>query len=1014
MNKLLQTIFFSVAILLPALVLGQRTITGTVTNAEDGEGISGATVRLKDSNRGALTSESGAYSIEVPSEGGILIFSFVTLETKEVPIGDDDVVNVTLGFNLSLMDEVVVVGYGTQKRSTISGSVSTISAEELTETPILRVEQALQGRAAGIQVAQNSGSPGSALSVRIRGAGTIGDSEPLYVVDGIPVGGLDFLNVNDIESVSVLKDAASAAIYGARAANGVVLITTKQGKKNQKAIISYDGYYGTQSTWKKMNLLNAREYAILANEAYIAAGRLPLSEFANPDALGEGTDWQDAIFGNAPIQNHQVSVSGGNEKNTYAISANYFDQQGIVGGEKSAFDRITIRMNNTYQATNKLKIGTNLNFITLNRSAMAENNEFSTPLVRALNMDPITPVRLEDGTFAASLYSDTDIRNPVNQMAIASDNWNTNRVVGSLYGEYEIIEGLKFRSAFNLDATFANRKVFNPTYQLYTTTGQAAANEQNLVSSVLVENPRWRTWLWENTLTYTKTIADRHNITLLGGYSSQKGLTEGLGGVKSDLPGNDPDAAYIGNARDRESEGAYDWITEESWVSYIARVNYDYENRYLLSVTARRDGSSKFGENNRFGFFPSVSLGWVLSNESFFKSEAITFLKVRGSWGQNGNDRIGAYQFTSVVNTGQNYTFGADEVITNGSAPVSASNPNLRWETVVQSDLGIDLGLFNDKITFTTDLFLKQTRDMLVTIPILDHIGAEPSAQNAGTVENRGLELALEYKELIGDFRFSLGGNIAFIQNQITSLGSGGQPIISGFLQSANGFIARTEVGYPIASFYGYVTDGIFQDREEIAQHAFQDGAEPGDIRFVDLNEDGTINEQDQTFIGNPTPDFTYGVTGSASFKGLDFSFFLQGTYGNDIYSGYTRYDFTYINVPNWRLNRWTGPGTSDSEPRVTLSDPNQNARISDRFVEDGSYMRVKNVQLGYTFPEDLTEKFNISKLRFYVSGNNLFTFTQYRGLDPEIGTRGSLEIGIDRGFYPQARSVLGGVNLSF
>ncbi|MDX2247462.1 MAG: TonB-dependent receptor [Bacteroidia bacterium] len=1009
------SLFILFGMLIGNVLLAQSiSITGQVTSGEDGSGIAGATVRVKNTAIGTLTDDNGNYRIDVPGKGVTLIFSYVTLESQEIEVGENTVVNVVMGVNVALMDEVVVIGYGTQKRSTISGSVSTINAAELTELPSLRIEQALQGRAAGIQVAQNSGSPGSALSVRIRGTGTIGDSEPLYVVDGIPVGGLDFLNVNDIESVSVLKDAASAAIYGARAANGVVLITTRQGKKNQKAVIAYDGYYGTQSTWKKLNLLNAREYAILANEAYIAAGRIPLPQFSNPDALGEGTDWQDAIFTNAPIQSHQISITGGNDRNTYAVSGNYFNQEGIIGADKSAFERLTLRINNTFQATDRLKLGSNLNIISLQRSAMPENNEFATPLVRALNMDPITPVTLDDGTFAASLYSDTDIRNPANQIALASDNWLSNRIVGSLFAEYQLIEGLNFRSAFNLDATFARRKLFSPAYQLYTTTGQAAANEQNLLSSILVENPRWRTWIWENTLTYTKTFAEKHNFTFLGGYSRQEGITEGLGGVKADLPSNDPDAAYIGNARDRESEGAYDWITEEAWVSYIARVNYDYENRYLLSLTARRDGSSKFGENNRFGFFPSVSLGWVVSNESFFKVPAINFLKVRASWGQNGNDRIGAYQFTSVVNTGQNYTFGENEVITNGSAPVSASNPNLRWETVIQSDLGIDLGMLNDRITFTTDLFLKQTRDMLVTIPILDHIGAEPSAQNAGTIENKGIEFAAEYNEKIGELRFSLGGNIAFIQNSVTSLGNGGQPVITGFLQSANGFISRTEVGHPVASFYGYVTDGIFQTQEEVAQHAFQDGAEPGDIRFRDLNDDGIVNEADQTFIGNPTPDFTYGITGSVSYKGIDLNFFLQGTQGNDIYQGYTRYDFTYINVPNWRLNRWTGTGTSDDEPRVILTDPNQNARISDRFVEDGSYMRVKNVQLGYTFPQNLTEKIKVNKLRLYVSGNNLFTLTGYRGLDPEIGTRGSLEIGIDRGFYPQARSILGGLNLSF
>ncbi len=996
----------------------QITVTGTVTSADDGLGIIGATVLVKGSNAGTVTDFDGAYEIEAPDESAILVFSYTGMKTQEIQVGAQRTIDVTMLSDVAILDEVVVVGYGTQKRSNISGAVSTITSDEITETPVLRAEQALQGRTAGVQVAQNSGSPGAPLTVRVRGVGTINNSDPLYIVDGVPVEGIDFLNPNDIESMNVLKDAASAAIYGSRGANGVVLITTKGGKKNQEGRISYDAYYGVQSPWRMLNLLDAREYAILSNEAHIAAGQQPLPEFSDPDALGEGTDWLDAIFQDAPIMSHQLTLAGGSERSTYTISGNYFTQDGIVGGEKSGFERITFRLNGTHDVKDWLTVGAKVGITNLQRSFLPENNEFTTPLVRALNMDPVTPVRKSDGTFAYSVYSDTDIVNPVNAIENTFDDWTSNRLVGAVFGELKIMEGLTLRSTYSTDVTFARRDIFRPRFDLSIdpNVGDAPAGERNLINSVALEQNEWKNWQWENVLTYNRLFGQQHNVTVTLGTTALQNRQDFSGGSNTNLPTNDPDDAFISNTIDPiESQGAYAGAEESALFSVFGRVNYELANKYLFTGTLRADGSSRFGANNRFGYFPSFSAGWKISEENFFQFDPISVLKLRASWGQNGNDRIGNYTFTTVVLAGQNYTFGSEEIITNGSVPLTAANPDLRWETVTQSNVGLDVELYDGKFNLITDYYIKETTDMLYAAPIPLVAGTDAPVRNIGSVRNEGFELSLQYRNFESAFTYSIGGNIAFVANEVVSLGEGGDPISTGRVQSANAFASRTEVGHPIASFYGYVTDGIFQTQEEVAEHAFQtENTAPGDIRFVDLNNDGVIDLNDQTFIGDPTPDFTYGFTADFGYKNFDLSLFVQGVQGNEIYNSTVRYDFTYVNRPESVLNRWTGPGTSDFEPRVNLNDPNQNARVSDRFVEDGSFVRLKNIQLGYSLPANLLQRFGLQKFRVYVSAQNLLTITDYSGLDPEIGAFNALEIGLDRGFYPQARTFLGGVNVSF
>lgn len=1003
----------------PLDVLAQIQVTGQVISGEDGEPIIGASVSVQDSRLGTITDIDGNFSLSVPDAESVLIFSYLGMVPQEITVGDQRTFSITLEPSSSMLNEVVVVGYGTQQRSKISGAVSTVSAEEIQATPILRAEQALQGRTAGVLVTQNSGSPGSPLMVRIRGVGTINNSDPLYIVDGIPVEGIDFLNPNDIESINVLKDAASAAIYGARGANGVVLINTFSGVNGRDGQVNFHSYYGMQSPWKTLNLLDAREYAILSNEAHIAAGRSPLPEFANPDALGEGTDWLGELFQPAPMSSHQLSIQGGNAKSSYVLSGNYFSQDGIVGGSKAGFDRITARLNTRNQVKSWLTVGNSLSYTSLKRRFLPENNEFTTPLVRAMNMDPVTPVRKPDGTYAYSNYSDTDIVNPLNQIDQTHDRWNSERIVGAIFAELKPIAGLTIRSAFSIDYTFATRNTFFPKFDLSVdpVISDAPAGEKRLINTVALGNNTWKNWQWENVATYEFAIQSRHNFGFTLGTTALYNRAEYSGGANTNLPSNDPADAFIANTIDPiTAQSAFSGADESSLLSVFGRINYDFNGKYLASVTLRGDGSSRFGANNRYGYFPSISAGWVLSEEYFWNSSFVNFFKIRASWGQNGNDRIGNYSFTTVVLPGQNYVFGPDNVITSGSVALRASNPDLRWETITQTDIGLDVEFLNGKFNFVTDYYIKNTSDMLYAIPVLLTSGTEPPVQNIASVSNRGWELALNYRDYESNLQYSFGGNITFLQNEVTDLGPGGLPVIAGRIQSANANVTRTVVGGQIGAFYGYVTDGIFQNQQEVNEHAFQsEGTRPGDIRFMDLNGDGVIDELDQDFIGSPIPKLLYGFTAEIKYKGFDMQMFWQGTYGNDIYNATVRYDFTYVNRPESALERWTGPGTSNFEPRANLFDPNQNARVSDRFVEDGSFIRLKNLQVGYTIPEATSSRLGLASCRIYVSGQNLLTFTRYSGLDPEIGQIGSsLELGIDKGFYPQARVLLAGINVNF
>jgi TonB-linked SusC/RagA family outer membrane protein len=1001
---------------------GSTTIAVSGTVVEGDMPLPGVSVTVKGSYAGTSTDLDGKFSLSVAS-GSTLVFSYIGYLRQEVTVTNTVTdLKVTLKPDVAGLEEAIVIGYGNQQRSKISGAVTTVDIKEATSIPVLRTEQALQGRAAGVQVTQNSGQPGSTQTIRIRGLGSINNSDPLFIVDGIPSGGIDYLNPSDIESISILKDAASTAIYGARGANGVVLITTKKGSRNSKATLTYDSYVGIQEPWKHMALLNAEEYAVLMNESRAAAGLPALAGLTDPAGLGEGTDWQEAMFQTAPMANHSVLYTNGTETSSLAMGASHFSQDGIIGGEKGRFERTTFRVNSEQQAGDRFRVGQNVTFTHIKRNALAENNEFSTPVLRALNIDPVTPVTRLDGTYAYTDYIDSDIVNPINQIEQTFDNWTTNRFVGNVFGEVDLMPSLKFRSSVNVDLALGSQKIFFPTFDLalYPGDPNRPATEFREVNSLIRAENKWSTWQWENTLTYTKEFDNEDKLQVIAGYSALESRSTSITASRDSLATNDPNYAFLSNSLNVEPQipRASDGISETAWIGQFVRATYDLGNEWSLMGTLRYDGSSRFGLNNRFGMFPSFSAAWNLTERPWFdEKEWIDFFKVRGSWGRNGNAEIGDYAYNPIVVNGLNYTFGSEQNQTIGSGPVAIANPDLKWETGEQINLGVDADFLDGRWNLIFDIYEKNTRDMLAYVPNPGTAGLEPGPSNVASARNRGAELAIGYQGGEGDFTYNINGNISMYRNEVTDLGapvdSLNQPIFTGNVFGSGDFVAITNIGLPIASFYGFETAGIFQTDAEAAASS-QSNAVAGDVIFVDQNDDGVINNEDKVVIGNPHPDFTYGFTAGATWKNFDANLFLQGSHGNDVYMGMFRYDLNTTNLPISALGRWTGEGSSNDIPRMTHSDLNQNNRVSDRFIEDGSYLRIKSLMLGYTLPSDVLDRAGISKLRVYASANNLFTFTKYSGLDPEIGTRGTLEIGIDRGFYPSPRIYNLGINVTF
>ncbi len=1019
-----------------AFTYAQVTVTGNVTESSTGDPLPGANVLIKGTTLGTQTDMEGNFSIEI-NPGSTLVISYIGFKDFEMMITDATRIQVSLEDDISTLDEVVVTGYGSQRKSVVTGSISSIKADELKEMPVLRVDQSLQGRTTGVVVAANSGQPGSNATVRVRGMTSLNDgaNDPLWVVDGVVVdnGGIGYLNQSDIESIEVLKDAASQAIYGARAAAGVILVTTKKGQAG-KLKVSYNGFAGTSAPARKLDLLNATEYAILRNESIMNAGGNPV--FEDPESLGEGTDWQDVIFNESAFrQNHEISLSGGNNVSTFFTSFGYWNQEGIVASEISNYERISVRINSTHKVYKWLTFGQNLGYAHQKWQGVGNtNSEYGGVLSSAINLDPITPVvitdpdvansspystepgimRDEDGNpYGISTHVGQEMANPLAYVKTRLGNYGwSDDMIGNIFGEFRILEGLTFRSTLGTKLAFWGSESFNPVYYLNSTT-------INSTNSFNRGSNRRFDYNFENTLSYKKRIK-RHDFELLLGQGAyQANLTTNINVTKWDIPADNFEDASLNFSvpADQITAGGGESAVHRL-SSLFARLNYNFGGKYLLTAIFRRDGSSRFGSNNRFGFFPSFSAGWVLSGENFWpENDVVNFLKMRGGYGVVGNDNIGDFAFLSTVGGGRNYAFGTDGSYYNGVSPNAPSNPDLKWESTSQVNIGFESVLLRT-LTFSFDWFNKVTDDILMYPRIPGYVGAISNpAANVASMKNSGIEVELGYTEDFNGFVLGLAGNFSHLQNEVTNLGNGVEFLSGGnYFQASTYPITRTAVGQPINSFYGFQTLGIFQNQGDIFSHVnsagelIQPNAKPGDFIWADLNDDGKITSDDRTFIGNPTPTWTYGVNVTASFKNFDLLVFGQGGAGNMIFQGLRRLDIGNANYQAEAMGRWTSEGSSTDYPRIINGDPNNNfSNPSEFYLEKGNYFRFKVIQLGYTLPESVLGRIGIDRIRVYITGENLFTITQYTGYDPEIGG-GTMSI--DRGYYPQARSFMFGLSM--
>ncbi|WP_259204554.1 SusC/RagA family TonB-linked outer membrane protein [Salinibacter ruber] len=1002
------------------------TVTGVVTETSSGDALPGANVVIVDSQRGTSTDADGAFRIPGLEPGTYQVrASFVGFRsrTQEVDVEPNETLelNFILSPDAMAMDEMVVVGYGTQERSDLTGSISSVPTEDLAETPIESAQEAIQGRVSGVTVTQNTGSPGSGFSIRIRGTGTTGNSNPLYVVDGVPVsdptetgaGGISFLNPNDIESIDILKGASAAAIYGAQAANGAVIITTKSGSAGERSV-SFSAYTGIQQTPRTIDMLEGPEYAALRNEANINAGQAPT--FTSPSAyLGpEGsTDYQDLVFERGITQNYSLAVSGGTEDLTYRISGGYFEEGGII--DKSSLERLNARVNTEFEVNDLLTVGENLTFERRTRSTISESDNVRNLLIQTLQVDPTVPARDSAGNFTAQPR--TNANNPLAALDFRNNEYNENRLVGNVFAELSFLPSLRVRSQLGFDLRNGNTYAFTPEYDI-------SPSFRNVSPSTTQYSDFQSSLIWDNTLTFDKAFGS-HDVEAVGGTTIETNYYRFINATTQGQPGNDPSLRYLGAGPEVVNIGGS--LAESNLLSFFGRLNYNFSDRYLLTAVARYDGSSRFGANNRFAFFPSVSAAWRISEEPFFPdNELVTNLKLRAGWGQNGNQRIGDYPFAATIAGNQDYVLNGQ--LAPGSAPLQSPNPNVKWEETTQTDIGLDAALFGDRLNLSAGFYNKVTSDLLVYLPPIPTSGlVSASPENAGEIRNRGWEFSADYSVTPAeDLTVRVGGNLTTLSNEVVSLAQSTDFVINSG-NYRNGSITRTEPGHPVGAFYGYKTDGLFQTPEEVAnanelsdEGPYQSAdTAPGDIRFEDLNGDGQITQADQTFIGNPTPDFTYGFNLDVEYKGVSLSTLFQGVQGNDLFAAYKFYTVfnTAFNMSEAVKNRWTGPGTSTRMPRLTSSDPNQNSRISDFYVEDGSYLRLKNVRLGYSVPSRLLSSLGagLDRARLYVSAKNLFTLTGYDGYTPEIGVNNStLDRGIDRATYPQPRVYTVGINLGF
>ncbi len=1001
-----------------------QTITGSIIDSDDLPMI-GVTIMEKGTNNGTISDINGNFELEGTTENPVLVLSFVGYQTMEIPY-EGGAIDVMMNIDAAELDEVIVIGYGTQKKKVVTGAISKVDGERLEDLQIDRIENAMQGRTSGVRVTSGSGQPGDGADLMIRGTtGLAGNGGGvLYVVDGAIVGGgIDFLNPADILSIEVLKDAASSAIYGTRGSNGVVLITTKSGKAGETQV-SYSGFYGVANLAKKVPVLNATEYATLLNESYAAAG-LPVL-FDDPLSMGVGTDWQDAVVRkDAPQYSHNIEITAGNDRSKIFGSFGLYNEQGIISDDNSNYRRINLRLNTDTKLTDWISVSTKAAYVRTNSQGVSTNSEWGSPLGRALNLDPITPiyetdpdqlatpiyvnnpvVTDENGVFGISSFVTSEILNPVAALSVGDGYGWSDKIVANGQLVVEPVKNLKFRSSIGADFAIWGGEGLTPVHYLN-------ATNQVFVNSYNKNLNRGLTWIWDNTVSYDLNLND-HNFEFMVGTSATRNNGQSQGGTIRDVPFETLDDATLGVATipENQSFGGGDWDSRVS--SLVSRVTYNFKERYLFNFIMRRDGSTKFGSNFKYGYFPGVSFGWNLSDEPFFNVNAINYFKLRASWGLTGNDAIGDFLYTPQVNFGANYSFGLEDNLFIGAAPFGLSNPDLRWEETAQFNIGFD-AVFLRNFKTTVDVYQKDVRNLLGTQEIPGFVGFGSPTANISSLYNQGIEVELSYENSINEFDFVISGNVSYTRNEVEKITNDVDFFPVDRYGPSGLEITRTEVGEPIRSFYGYQTAGIFQNQSEVDAYTNAEGeliqpdAAPGDIKFLDLNNDGILNEEDRTYLGLSFPPWTFGGTLDLFYKNFNLTVFGYGVAGNKVFKAFRRFDLINANFVGDALNRWTGEGTTNEYPRLVANDPNRNfSRSSDFFLEDGNFFRIKNIQLSYTLPETWTSKARIGMAKVYVGVNNAFLFTKYSGYDPEI------PISIDRVIYPQPRTLVIGGNITF
>lgn len=976
---------------LSSSMFAQKKITGIVVD-EKGESVIGASVSEKGTTSGTATDIDGKFSLEV-KDGAVIVVSYLGFLTQEIIVNDRSDFHIIMKDNTEMLNEVVVVGYGVMRKKDLTGSLASVGAKSLKDKPVANIGEALQGQAAGVQVV-NAGAPGSNVSIRIRGLGSINSTDPLLVIDGVPTDmPLNALNQNDVETIDILKDASATAIYGSRGANGVVLITTKKGKSGD-GIISVSANWGIQDATSVPKMLNASQFASLHNDMMANNNRTQRPDFEDPTSWGKGTDWTDALLRTAAMQNYSVSYSGGTDKSNYYVSGSVFDQNGIV--INTSYRRYTLQFNNESKVRPWLKFGNN---VTLSHDTK-KNGDYS--ILNTLASLPTQSIYNEDGTYSgpgteAQYYG--DLRNPIGTARLNNTTTKGYNVLGNLYGEASLFDKVTYKMTGGIDFKFWDENNFTPKYDWQPIPVVNSYRSEQSNKSL--------TYLWDNTLTYMDTFNEKHNLNVMIGSSAQNNT---YNYSKASIQG------FLSDSNNQLNNGLLDPTvggSKNEWalLSFFGRVNYSFNDKYLLTATVRRDGTSRITKANRWGTFPSFSGAWRLSEESFYKrNNILSDIKIRMGYGVTGNQGVlDNYAAVTRLKTSQ-YVFNGTPVST--LYPLVMPNPDIKWETVKQGNIGFDASLFKQRINVTFDAYVKNTTDMLVSMVVPITTGYSDIYTpmiNAGKVRNTGWELTVASQNIKGDFEWNTDFNISYNKNKIIKLNNN-VSIYSGYQQHT--------VGLPVGSFYGWVTNGIFQNWNEVNSYAYQyqgtdaaNGTAPGDIKFLDINNDGVVNDYDRTYIGNPTPAWNFSMTNSFSYRNFDMQVFLQGVAGNDIYNA-NRVTlegmYTVRNQTKKVLNRWTGEGTSNSIPRAIYSDPNKNTRTSTRFIEDGSYLRLKNLTLGYTLPESLIKKASINSLRFYMSAQNLLTLTKYSGFDPEI------QGGVDNSNYPLTRTISFGVDLKF